>query len=729
MRIGLTLGLCALLCILALSSPGKTQPAKSAKGTEPTMVQGRAVPDWIKDLQAKELLPRIRALNALMQAGPQARAAAPALLSLFAEPDASFLHPLAGVALSRIGSDAIPELLKALDDPRSGVPAGAAWTLGLLGPLASPAVPALSKALRDKDPSVRQAAAQALSRIGRNARAARETLHATLRDKDLAVAVEAAGALWHIASDARGIDLLREALSQDRTAVVARALAILGEMGPKAKAAVPALRKTLDHRERTTRLLAAEALYRVSQDSKATLPVVEAALSGKDSGEMRQALSLLGIMSADEKAVSLLVRHLSSSNVEVRREAAAALTEGAATHEVARKALMQGLTDADLSVRWWCALGLTLNEEAGRTHEEDLLRTFRRARIVDAEGEPAGRLVGEVLVPERATRALAILLQGKPSHSQIEIIRCVVQLKFDARPAQAELVQALQSENKQLRRAAAEALATIGVAVVPTLERLLSHSDRLFREGAARALGQMGGAARSSQTALTRLLKDPDSTVRTQAALALWFVADNTELSLPILNLVLKDIDHEDRWEAVEAIGIISMQARPAIKGITEILLNGVKDRDARVRAHAARWLWRRTRQPSRIVPLIRDLLSDRDAFTRLTAVEILGEMAGQDRSLPLLMQALEDRDLLVRLLAEEGLSRGGEDALPQLEQALTSTNPRVRQGVIRALERMGSRAKALLPALRKLQKDPDPLVRAAVRDALTALASEPNAK
>jgi HEAT repeat protein len=216
-----------------------------------------------------------------------------------------------------------------------------------------------------------------------------------------------------------------------------------------------------------------------------------------------------------------------------------------------------------------------------------------------------------------------------------------------------------------------------------------------------------------------RMMKDPESTVRTQAALALWNIDRSAEVAVAILNLVLKDVDNKDRWEAIEAMGIIAIEARPPIRGLTEVLVNGLKDRDARVKVHAAKWLFRRNRQPSVVVPMLREAVTDRDWFVRLTAVETLGELGAEARVVPLLMAALEDRDAGVRLAATEALARGGADAVPQLVEALKNKNARVRVGVVRALGMIGPAALKAVPELQGLKKDADAAVRAAVEEAL----------
>jgi HEAT repeat protein len=237
----------------------------------------------------------------------------------------------------------------------------------------------------------------------------------------------------------------------------------------------------------------------------------------------------------------------------------------------------------------------------------------------------------------------------------------------------------------------------------------------------------MGLLARSTVPSLMRLLKDPESTVRTQAALALWSIDAKADVALPILNLVLKDVDNNDRWEAIEAVGMVSVEARPAIRGLTEVVVAALKDRDARVRCHAARWLFRREQQARVVIPLLREAVTDRDVFVRLSAVEALGEMGAEARILGLLTAALEDRDLTVRLAAEEALAHGGADVVPSLIEALKSSSAKVRLGVVRALGMIGPAAKAALPALQSLKADKkDVALRKAVEESLLAINPNP---
>ena len=691
-----------LVGTLVLLGPPVGGQAKKDKKADP-LVDGVRISEWTKSLAGKDLLPRIRAVNALMRAGPEARSAAPALIELFRDGEATFLHPLAAVTLSRMGEDAVPALQKALEDRAVGVKSNAALTLGLIGPAARAAVPALAVALKDTDPAVRQAAAQALGRVG-SARPAVGRLNDLLTDRDVSVRIEAALALWRAANDTRGIKPLAIAVSDKDDAVALRAIEGLGEIGPKAKETLDTLQTALKSKSASRRIAVAEAIARVGGGSEASLPTLLAELRAKDPADRRLAVAALGTLAA----VDPLTKLLDDADIDIRREAACALSERGVKLGKARPALEANLSHPDAGVRWWSAVALAAAEGDVRKHEPEILRILRSAvyRLPD----PPARGVLDVLAARRAVPALAQILKTRGALA-IGAARSLAGLGIDAREASEELFVALASDDKTLARQAAAALATMNVEVMPRLVRLLTNEDARLRAGAARSLGLIGLPARGHVAALTRQLKDGEAPVRTAAALALWHIDGNAEVALPALNLVLKDIDAGDRWEAVEGIGIISVEARPPIRGITEIVVNAVKDRDARVRMQAAKWLWRRTRQAKVVLPLIQDGVADRDTLARLTAVEILGEMGTEERVVGLLTSALEDRTPAVRLAAVEGFARSVP--VKQLVALLSSKTPRVRLAAIHALGLVGPDAKSSVPPLLALRQEGGEVVRA----------------
>jgi HEAT repeat protein len=698
------------LCLLLILAGGQVHGQRDKKGKD-VAVAGKSIGEWSKALEGKDALPRVQAINALVQAGPEARRAVPALIGVFRDKDSTFLHPLAAVALSRIGTDAVTPLQKALKDENFAVRGGAALALGLIGAAARPAVSELATTLKDRESLVRSAAAVALGRIGALARGATLALRAALADSDRTVRVESAAALWRVSDETRGVDVLAAALKEDG-ALAERAASVLAEIGPRAKSVTGALKSALAAKSVRLRIAAAEAYYRVTKDAGSPLPVLEALIGEKDPGDRLAAVAALGSLGAEMKAATLLAGLLRSKDADVRREAACALAERGSSLKESRAALEEGLADRDTGVRWWCALALASDQGDIRKQEEELLRIFRAALLRIGDREP-GKGIQDVQAPAsaRAVPALVDVLKNRPGRLRLEAARSLGHLGIDVRVALPELLDALKGDDKAVRRAAAEAIGTMGAEALPVLIRLLGNADGRLREGAARALGQMGLPARSALPALLRLAKDPEPAVQTQVALAIWNIDQKAEEALPILRAVMVDVDNKDRWEAMEAVGTISVQASPPIRGLTTMVVSALKDRNARVRVQAAKWLFRRERQARLVVPLLRDGVNDRDVAVRIASVEGLGELGAEARVAPLLTTALEDRDLSVRLTAEEALARGGADSVPQLIEALKSTSAKVRVGVVRALGLMGPAAKEAMKVLEGLKGDPNKAV------------------
>jgi HEAT repeat protein len=716
------LGACLALAVL-LAGHGVTSAQKDKKppAKEPQF-RGKTVKEWVKALQGKDLTERVRALNALGEAGPEAKAAVPALIGMFRDKTVPFLHPIVAVRLAGIGPAAVPELSKALKDKLLLVRSGSALALSMLGPQASAAVPALAEALTDKEMLVRTTAASALAQVGPAAKKAVPALRKALKDDEVSVRVEAADALWKVGREAKsGVAALKNALANKSAEVQQRAAQVLGEIGPPAKEAALALRAALKARDVRVRIGAADALWKVAGDGKAVLPVLENALGEKKDADVRRAaVQVLGGMSAEARAISLLARVLRrEATPSVRREAACALADRQTAGKVDVKVLREALADRDVGVRWWAAVALLGSKRDLRKLEDDIIAALHSAF-------PPSALTLDVLASGRARAipALTAGLEGRRPRLRYEAARALGLLGADARPAVPALLEALKSDDKQVRRAAADSLGQVGREVIPRLTKLLGSASPRVREGAARALGQVGPPARSAVEALRRLLKDESSGVRAQSALALWYIDRQSADALRGLQLVLKDVDNPDRWEAVEGLSIIAEEARPPIRGLTEVLLGAVKDRDARVRVWAVRGLWRRERVVRTAVPLLREAVTDRDAFVRRTALEVLGEMGGDPRAVLLLVPALDDRDPAVRFAASEGLLRPGAKGVQELVLHLKNKSARVRLGIVRVLAALGDQAKAALPALRlAAEEDKDEEVRKAAGEAVKKIA------
>ncbi|MDM9384507.1 HEAT repeat domain-containing protein [Chlorogloeopsis sp. ULAP01] len=166
--------------------------------------------------------------------------------------------------LASVGKPAVPALIKALQDTNPQMRAGAAMTLGKIGPAASEAAIVLMRTIGDKDPTVRSYVVQAIEKIGRKAY----------------------------------IPYFITALNSDKKWERYSATHALRAMGKDAATAVPALIKTLEDKDMWMRVNAASALGYIGTPSAPALPALVARLQDKDEtvrNTAAYAVSIIGL--------------------------------------------------------------------------------------------------------------------------------------------------------------------------------------------------------------------------------------------------------------------------------------------------------------------------------------------------------------------------------------------------------------------------------------------------
>jgi hypothetical protein len=190
----------------------------------------------------------------------------------------------------------------------------------------------------------------------------------------------------------------------------------------------------------------------------------------------------------------------------------------------------------------------------------------------------------------------------------------------ERRPDVDELVSRLKDSSAWTRYLAAKALGELGPAAkkaVPALARAVADEHESVRAQAAYALGEIGPEAKGAVLALRRALTDSKSSVRLQAACALGEIGPEAKSAALQLANSLRDSDEEVRRWAAWALGKIGPAARPAVPALTRALERG----DEKMRTEAewalrriARWEWRPP-EKKRIELLRKRVITDRGAF------------------------------------------------------------------------------------------------------------------
>jgi HEAT repeats len=200
----------------------------------------------------------------------------------------------AEIAIRKIGTNALPQLVRMVgakdsplklkiwswlrSHPAIRVPFRmaiedrvlATWGFDALGAEAKPAVPALIRLMDDKDEMVRRMAMKCLEDIGPAANDAVPALSRALDDPGLKMRSTALFALLavHVPGDdvvprlIKKLETVRKGGSGDYLDIIA----MLGDLGPEARAAVPTLVSIAHEEIGTRRMVATNALMRIEPD-------------------------------------------------------------------------------------------------------------------------------------------------------------------------------------------------------------------------------------------------------------------------------------------------------------------------------------------------------------------------------------------------------------------------------------------------------------------------------
>jgi HEAT repeat protein len=245
---------------------GRTSPCLASKDLQKeSLYRGKTMTEWTKLLMDKDLKTRETAVAALIEA--------------FQDKDVNVASAAAD-AVSHVGQEAVPRLIRAMNRPEPSIRAFSASALGYMHPTAKEAIAPLMRALNDKDSQVRWAAAMAFENIGLPAEEAIPALIRALKDPYHQTRDSAVGALRKMGSKAKpALPALIEALKDSNGNVRADAALALGEIGADFPAVVQALTVALKNREDdVARRAIAQALGRIGPGAKEAVPALLEAL-------------------------------------------------------------------------------------------------------------------------------------------------------------------------------------------------------------------------------------------------------------------------------------------------------------------------------------------------------------------------------------------------------------------------------------------------------------------
>jgi HEAT repeat protein len=411
----------------------------------PLLASGAAPPsgnlaDVVAKLTSPDATTRAKAAETLGEMGEKARDAIPSLLKLLNDTD-DFVKRTVASSLTKIGLPAksdIPLLAKSLMDPSTDVRRYAAATLEKMGTDTRSVLNEMSAALGDTDAGVKQALARAFGKFGREGKEkAQRQLEEMLNDSDRDTRVAAAEGLARIYSATNDLESLKKLLKHQDTEIQAMAVKGLPALGKGAKVFLNELLELAKNDTGEVRRAALQVLAALDPaDARVGLNLINDVLKSGDTATKAAAMTALG-------------------NLGKEAPTAAINTVKDALQE-------EGLQTAALE----CLIKLAPNNKAALTPLVELVKE-------DGESaEAAAKAIGEL-----GSAALPVVN---------DLIRQMDTSGNVVTPADRERVDKF-----------AKLVAKIGRAAVPALRKGLQRQGTI-RWGCAKALGEIGPPAKDA---------------------------------------------------------------------------------------------------------------------------------------------------------------------------------------------------------------------------------------
>ena len=239
---------------------------------------------------------------------------------------------------------------------------------------------------------------------------------------------------------------------------------------------------------------------------------------------------------------------------------------------------------------------------------------------------------------------------------------------------------------------------------------------RALAFGFALALAAPAFAADDVQKLLKTLAKDKNADDRARAAERLGDM--KAVEAVPALAAALRDKDSRVRAHAAGALLEIGEPGKAAIPALQEALL----DSDATTVWNAAGALRNMGMVTTDVLPAYRRLLAGRDCDMRVSAARAIVEYAKPEELLPIAFSCRKDEEFTVAREAREVMTEiaKNRDAIPVLIESLAHDDAEVREWAAKALgDHKPAVAKQAIPALEAVLEDDNEAVRHAANRAL----------
>jgi HEAT repeat protein/S1-C subfamily serine protease len=374
---------------------------------------------------------------------------------------------------------------------------------------------------------------------------------------------------------------LVKALSSADSKQKTKAAETLGELGDKAKDAIPSLLKLLSDPDDFTKRTALSALVKIGLPNKADVPLFANSLREPSVELRRYAASTLEKMGPDARnAAPDLVAALGDNDPLVRQAVARALGKmGRDVKDNAARPLELLMNDSNKDNRLAAAEGLSNLYAA--TSDLEALRKLLKHQDADLRPFAASALAK---MGKNAKPALPELLEMAKSDTG-ELRRATMQVlsvvdPIDAKPGLSMVIESLSSGDTPTKLAALAALGTLAKEAPATVVNSVKEmtKDHEMKRAAITALAKLGTVQKTAVTALAEMLKEGDDDSKDAATKA---IIDLGPAAVPAVTEFIKLMEvpgrvvyEEDRAKIDKYAGILAKIGKPAIPALRRNLSN-----------------------------------------------------------------------------------------------------------------------------------------------------------
>jgi len=689
-------------------------------------IGAKAVPSLIPLLKSDLVLVRREAAVLIEKYAKESPQIVPQLIPSLTDNDV-YVRKAVTAALSNIGPDALlalPDLIKMLSSNDMVVRSSAANVIENLGPPAKDAVPALAVLMQDKMLTCRGAAGRALAKIGDPGRDELLAMLNAPRDE-----VRSAASLALATCGDSAMKGLADALKSDKTETVSATLSTLERMGGASDPAIVPVIPLLRHTSSLIRQSAISVLAK--SGARAIKPLISALETQPDATpELRSAMTdalgrigkdaippLLAIVGAKKEGPMLIAAIEALGKIGAPASDTTPLLMSLVTTVPAN--LNPVTSPVPITKKSIAAASTPPQAPVIPPYAKLDIAVFQALANFGARAEAALPMLfemikdGDYYARSEAARAIGKIARGNeripPLGETLE--RCDGGTIANAlRPFQEAgmnaLIAELDTATTQTRQRVSTVFSNLPFALTyPFLTGALKNEDPKIRSGVAQTIadfrrnhkkGAISSASLPSPTLIDPLLaalkesvKDSDPDVRVLSAYSYQKAIDPDDGE--IIERIASGLAHcsaDNRSRGLIALDYYNLEksgrkaapALPVLIRLTSVDYSGVP---------AAKTLLHRIGISKDDIPVLVDALKEKSSLTRRAALRLI-ESLGPDAkdAVGPLIEMMADEEKGAKLI-EPVLLAIGQEAVPQLIDAMKTTNLKIRYGVIQALSQM----------------------------------------